>query len=43
MSYTKEELTDICYYCLDQNEGEALNMDDIDAITKALKDFNGED
>ena len=39
----KEKLDKICVYCKWVNSNEALNMDDIDAIHKALKEFNGED
>lgn len=39
----KEELEQICVFCTNLVGGEALNMDDIDAITQALKEFNGED
>ena len=32
----------VCEYCLELNNGEPLNMDDIDEIYKGLKEFNGE-
>lgn len=37
------EMDKICEFCLELNDGEPLNMDDIDAIYRKLKEFNGEE
>jgi hypothetical protein len=37
-----DELEHICNTCFYLNGREALTRDDIDQITKALKEFNGE-
>ena len=37
-----EKIKKICEFCLELNNDEALNMDDIDLIYKELKEFNGE-
>lgn len=38
----KEEIKQICRLIHQVNNSEPLNMDDIDEIYKALKEFNGE-
>ena len=40
--FTKKELDELCIYIKRLNSDEALNIDDIDQIKKALKKFNGE-
>lgn len=39
----KECLEKICVFCLEVNDGEALNGDDIEEINNALKKFNGDE
>ena len=38
----QQKLDKICLYIKKLNNNEPLNMDDIDAINKALIEFNGE-
>lgn len=38
----RQELIAIYKFCHNTNKKEPLNMDDIDAICDALKEFNGE-
>ena len=39
----EKKIKKICEFCLEMNNDEALNMDDIDLIYKELKEFNGEE
>ena len=38
-----ERVKKVCEFCLELNDGEPMNMDDIDEIYKGLIEFNGED